>query len=659
MENCTVKDMFDEITFIQPLLSSVWPEWKITGLLGKGSYGAVYEISRNDLGADYKCALKVLQMYADLPALPGAAKEGPAPGRLHFSSQFEQDFPGDNAFADNGEQELADFERDVCNEIDLMIRLKGIPNIVSIEDYAVLREKGGRTIFIRMEELENVTALIQRGRCRDRSEVIRLGMDICSALEFCHQRNILHRDIKPGNIFYSEKSGFKLGDFGISRTMASVRERMSMSGVGSPRYVAPEVYSGRKYDNTVDIYSLGLTLYELLNDNYPPLYDRSLISSSGDMDRAALHSANMRRLRGESLPPPSGADDALAKAVVRACDPDPGRRFQTASGFKSALSACLNPCEGTPDPPPGNQRSIAPFLVPAAAALISIFVIFMVFIAGEKGPGGTVGYTVIYKDSALGNALSDKETATGKVGEEITRYAIDIPDYKPLHSSESIVLTENAKDNVIVFLYEEEARDTVDGSDPPAGSVLEDESLPLPDDRLAIEVFVSGISPNTINLRSESKHESDLVCSVDETVPLYFFGEIGKGEGSDHKEHEWYHVMVQPGVWGYARSDYAKKGVIDALSTGEYLYPSDTAVITERQLNSLTREEIALIRCEIFARHGYVFSGAGLQDFFKIRSWYRPDSTVDPSEFDFSVLNGYERENIEKILNYESSRGWR
>ena len=57
--------MFNELEYIQELLTSVWPEWKVTKRLGKGTYGAVYEIVRNDLGSNYQCALKVLQMRAD------------------------------------------------------------------------------------------------------------------------------------------------------------------------------------------------------------------------------------------------------------------------------------------------------------------------------------------------------------------------------------------------------------------------------------------------------------------------------------------------------------------------------------------------------------------------------------------------------------------
>ena len=738
--------MFDEFTYIQSLLNSVWPDWKVTRRLGKGSYGAVYEILRDDLGTGYRCALKVLQMHADisdpeptesitrtvgLGHLQGPRSQTSRPsGTVKIMQENRPLIYPAAGLSGHSEGELEDFVRDVCNEIDLMIRLKGAPHIVSIEDYAVLRKYGERTILIRMEKLESISSMLSRGRCRDRSEVIRLGMDICSALEYCHQKNILHRDIKPGNIFYIDRAGFKLGDFGISRTMASVQEKMSMSGVGSPRYMAPEVYFGRQYDNTADIYSLGLTLYELLNDNYPPFYDRTLTSPGATMDRAALHSANMRRLRGEPLPPPSNADMLLAEVIRSACSPDPDRRFRSASAFKIALSECMDPdLISNPDPiygqevsgdlktgkkstahtgqagrqpvppEPPEKPSKAPYLVLAAAALLIVVVIVRIFTAQDRIPKGSVGYTVIYKDSAVGKSLSSNETASGNIGEEITLPAKDIPGYRAQQETETIVLQKNPVENVVVFLYEEEPAEALQTknlqeeisqaenpqteisqaenpqTDNPQTEIsqseasqtgnnfedssLESASLPLPDDRIAIDFYVSGIAPNKINLRSEPKHESDLVISTDENTALYFFGETGRGEGSDHKEHTWYHVMVQPGVWGYARSDYAKKISPDELSTGRYLFPTDTAVITDKQLSSLTRIELILIRSEIYARHGYVFSDRGLQDFFTIRTWYKPDRSSDPSSFDYSVLNEYEQRNLEKILAYESSRGWR
>ena len=190
-----------------------------------------------------------------------------------------------------------------------------------------------------MEKLEALTAYIKRTGSMSRDEVIRLGISICKALSLCEKKNIIHRDIKLNNLFFSEKTGYKLGDFGISRTMDSIYERASMSGTGTPQYMAPEVYMGDRYNNTADLYSLGIVLYILMNNMMPPLCSDYPDSA----DRISImHQANIRRLQGESLPGPSQADDRLAGVILTACSPKPEKRYPTADTFSTALSQCLS-----------------------------------------------------------------------------------------------------------------------------------------------------------------------------------------------------------------------------------------------------------------------------------------------------------------------------
>lgn len=306
-------------SYIQSQLSSVWPEWRITGTLGKGTYGDVYEILRDDLGISYKCALKVLTLES-----------------------YESD------------PSLEEFVRNVSREIDMMMQLKGAPHIVTIEDYAVLRDKGVRTILIRMELLESVEKLSRKPGGLDKGEVLQLGIDICTALTSCELSNIIHRDIKLSNIFYSKKTGYKLGDFGISRTMDSIHEKISMSSAGTIQYLAPEVYYGYKYDNTVDIYSLGISLYILLNNNLPPFCNEYNLPPE-QISMAMIHEANMRRLRGERFGAPANADERLASVICAACDPDSGNRFPSASQFLNALLACR---DNRPVSLPGKTQSL-------------------------------------------------------------------------------------------------------------------------------------------------------------------------------------------------------------------------------------------------------------------------------------------------------------
>lgn len=318
-----------ELESIQQQLSGVWPNWRVTKKLGNGSYGSVYEIIRNDLAIKYTCALKVLNMRAQDSGHYESADYTVSIDRIT-------------------DTDIDEFVHGVTSEIEAMIRLKGVPNIVTIEDYALLRTPYGCTILIRMEELEPMESYFKRkGGSPAKEDLVRLGTDICSALSFCEKNNILHRDIKPGNLFYSEKAGFKLGDFGISRTMDFILEKASMSGIGTPRYIAPEIYHGERYNNTADIYSLGLVLYVLANGSIPPLCDDEPGLSPDSLSTSRLHEANMRRLNeGKRLPPPRYADEALASVICTACEPKPENRFQTAEAFRNALVSDLSPLAG-------------------------------------------------------------------------------------------------------------------------------------------------------------------------------------------------------------------------------------------------------------------------------------------------------------------------
>lgn len=293
-------------------IKDVWPEWQIVKELGEGSFGKVYEALRSDHSLETRCAIKVISIPRNSSELDSIRMEGLS---LEDSITY-----------------LHGVVDDCVNEIQLMESFKGTQNIVSVEDYKVVEKKGtvGWDIYIRMELLTSFNKYATENALPE-SEVIRLGVDICKALELCAKRNVIHRDIKPENIFINSFGDFKLGDFGIARKLESLTEGMSQKGTYN--YMAPEIERGETYDATVDLYSLGIVLYKLLNKNRMPFLDTEKQILNPSERREAL----LKRLSGEPLPPPRDASDAMAKVILRACEPDPKNRYQTATEMKQAL----------------------------------------------------------------------------------------------------------------------------------------------------------------------------------------------------------------------------------------------------------------------------------------------------------------------------------
>lgn len=168
-------------------------------------------------------------------------------------------------------------------------------------------------------------------------EVIRLGIDICQALELCQKYNIIHRDIKPENIFVSEHGKYKLGDFGIARTIEGTATGLSKKGTYT--YMAPEVYREEAYGASVDTYSLGLVLYRLLNGGRTPFLP-DFPEPITFKDRETAHA---KRIKGEPLPPPKNADERLCRVILKACAFHPKERYADPAQFRLDLEAVLNP----------------------------------------------------------------------------------------------------------------------------------------------------------------------------------------------------------------------------------------------------------------------------------------------------------------------------
>ena len=296
--------------------SVVFQTWSIQRLIGEGSFGRVFEIRREDFGEVYTAALKVITVPQNKNELQSTYDEGmtEAQAEEYFYSMVQ----------------------DIVREFAIMARLKGTGNVVSYEDHKVIRHQEGLgwDILIRMELLTPLLAYA-KSHPFTRRDVIQLGIDICKALELCQKYNVIHRDIKPENIFVSENSDFKLGDFGIARTIE--RASSGLSKKGTYNYMAPEIYRGEEYGFSVDIYSLGIVLYRLLNRNRLPF----LPPPPKEISFQSRENALARRMAGEIPVIPYYAQGRLGEIVRKACAFDSKERYSSPAQMRQELEAIL------------------------------------------------------------------------------------------------------------------------------------------------------------------------------------------------------------------------------------------------------------------------------------------------------------------------------
>ena len=208
------------------------------------------------------------------------------------------------------------------------------PNIVTIYDAGEEHDLA----YIAMEFLEgkDLTDKISAKKPLPVKWVLEIIMQVADALDYAHKLGVVHRDIKPANIMYNESdSSIKVTDFGIARITDSSKTRTGVV-LGTPSYMSPEQFSGKRVDGRSDLFSLGATMFELLSGEQP---------FGGDSLAELMYQItnkkhpNIMRVR-KNLPP------CVRTIIDKALQKEPDDRYQTGEQFTQAIRRCLASIEG-------------------------------------------------------------------------------------------------------------------------------------------------------------------------------------------------------------------------------------------------------------------------------------------------------------------------
>ena len=221
------------------------------------------------------------------------------------------------------EQVVADYQK----ELETLEALASSPNLDCYRSYQIEPKEDavGYDVYLLAEHRKTLVDYLS-DNAMTQLTAVNLGMDLCSALVDLRAAGLVHRDVKPSNIYLSSQGHFVLGDLGIAKIdelkYCSMPENMLSS------YSAPELFDlVGTIDPTTDIYSAGLILYRIFNGNHGPFED----------EQTTPRAADKRRVTGEALPAPMYADYEMAEIILKACAFKPEDRYASPEEFRQAL----------------------------------------------------------------------------------------------------------------------------------------------------------------------------------------------------------------------------------------------------------------------------------------------------------------------------------
>jgi eukaryotic-like serine/threonine-protein kinase len=289
-------------------------DYEILGVLGAGGMGKVYKV-RNVI-SDRVEAMKVL--------LPNLA----------------------------GQKELADR---FLREIKVLASLNH-PNIAALRTALTVDNQ----LVMIMEYVEGTTlAAHLEGKAISWGDSLNYMDQVLAALSYAHKQNVIHRDIKPANMMLTPSGVIKLMDFGIARSGSELGLTVTGTTLGSLAYMSPEQVKCEPIDARSDLYSVGISLYEMVTGQKP---------FKGDSNFAIMQ-AQLQQIPRPPVELSAGLPPALNQIILMAMSKDPGQRFQSADAFRNALKSVATtlgaqgatvPLAATATPRSGTVAAAAP-----------------------------------------------------------------------------------------------------------------------------------------------------------------------------------------------------------------------------------------------------------------------------------------------------------
>lgn len=298
-------------------LNPVFGEWYTDKQIGSGTDGKVFSIYKENYSGE--------RVYSILKII-----------RIGENRNERKLFSNDNRSYKNQDEHFDNIIKKITDNIDTVKKSNASNSIIKYEDVELRNASDGkgRLILLRLESAKSL-AEITKDMTFTLDEVIRLGINVCSALVKCRSFGYIYPNLKPENILFTQEGRCKLGDFGTFSCLEP--SKTSISYKRTQYFMAPEFIRTGNINCTADTYSLGLILYMLSNRNRLPFtepYPEKVTINS-------LNEATNKRITAQSFDKPTFASEELWSIIRKACNFNPNKRYfspdQMLSDLKNAL----------------------------------------------------------------------------------------------------------------------------------------------------------------------------------------------------------------------------------------------------------------------------------------------------------------------------------